>query len=198
MARARVTPLGLEIEGVTQVFNWERSVQQRFAAYAAEGASHIVNIGYGLGFAQEIFEQKRKVQVDLVEVNEYLAHEAKRRSKENMLTVHLGRWEDKLTPLLDNNTTIYFDAFPVGGTFSYSPSEFRFYINPFLKLLAKTTWRSAFFIVFDSCPIIFPISARLKVRRILSLPFHGVVPVAKLTRMSLYEVQKSSAQSLVS
>lgn len=75
-----VTSAGLTVFGVVQVFAWERAFQQRFAYLAANSARRLVNVGYGLGFAQRIFESKVKGDLHLIEMHSGLVEKARARS----------------------------------------------------------------------------------------------------------------------
>jgi hypothetical protein len=183
----QVTSRGLEIDGAIQTFNWERQIQKRFARHAAQGAKSIVNVGYGLGFAHRAFELSG-VRLYLIEANKLVLNRSN--LMHSQATVYLGRWEERLPSLLTSASTIFFDAFPVSKTFSYSPQEFRLYIEPLLELLAGRQWDKAFFVAFDAAPICFRARRTLHVRRVLSAPIGNPKPSPRLARMSLYEAVK--------
>src|ERR1700687_527523 len=126
---AYVTPLGLRIGANTQVFGWERDAQRRFARYACKDATRIVNVGYGLGFAHQIFEAAPKLHVHLIEQNLVVYRRAMQKSSNPSTQFHLGDWEACLPSLLDPGTTVFFDAYPDDRYFSYSARDFSKYLS---------------------------------------------------------------------
>lgn len=189
-SRAYITHEGLKISGAIQVYSWERSIQRRFAQHAARNALTLVNVGYGLGFAQQIFEALPGVPLHLIEVNPFIMETAVRRSRNRLTKFHLGRWEDHLPSLLSANVTLFFDAFPVVRTFSYTAREFQSYLSPLFELLAPEEWSVGFFVAFDKRRIAFRSPSSIKVRRVLSVPLRGPVAGAEVTRASLYSVRR--------
>jgi hypothetical protein len=183
----QITSRGLNIGGMIQTFTWEGGIQRRFALYVARKAKCVVNVGYGLGFAHRAFEQTKGIPLYLIEANKFVL---KRCNRKTATAVYLGKWEHHLPSVLQETSTLFFDAFPIAKSFSYQPQQFRTYIEPLLNFLAEAQWDRAFFIAFDAAPILFRTSGTLSVRRVLSAPIGNPKPFPHLARMSLYEVVK--------
>ena len=161
-----VTPLGLVIGGAVQCFSWERDAQARFAKLAAQGASHVVNIGYGLGYAQEVFERIPSLRVDLIEINPSVMARARRQSRLSTTEFHLAPWQQALPGMNTDSANIFFDAFPIEQIFDYSAESFIRYIEPFLETVSGLAWSECYFIAFDQQEIRFPSPTNMQVNRV--------------------------------
>lgn len=105
--RAYITPRGLSVDGVIQVFSWERTVQRLFARHAWSNAKILVNVGYGLGFSHQIFGAMPHLTLHLIESDPDIMRTALRKNSNRLAQFHLGLWEKHLTELLTTNTTIF-------------------------------------------------------------------------------------------
>jgi hypothetical protein len=187
-----LTNEGLLLDGVIQVYRWERGIQRRFARLAARGARRLINVGYGLGFAQQVFELT-SVPLDVIELNEDVARYARRHMRRGRL--HLGSWERQLPELLARESSVFFDAFPVEPEFDYTARDFQRYIEPFLECLGSHRFRRAYFITFEERPITFKPPATLRVRRAISLALPVRDPCKHVTHASLYAVTPRSRRA---
>jgi hypothetical protein len=191
--RWRVTRMarsGLQIDGTVQVFNWERPVQERFARHAIRDAKSLINVGYGLGFAQRIFEASKLEGVSLIEVDPFVMCIARRRTNDRRITFFRGLWQDNLSKILKSDATLYFDAFPVTRTFQYTAMEFRRYIEPLLYILNQTSWKACYFVAFDRQKIVFQVPKTLRVDRVLSFAVPRSSLFHTISRISLYQVRR--------
>ena len=187
---AHLAPVGLRIGGATQVFQWERPFQERFAHYVSRQATTIVNVGYGLGFAQRIFASKQLERLHLIEGNPFVMSLARRRAEEQGVCLHLGTWQSELPGLCTSTATIYFDAFPVSNAFRYTPIEFRAYIEPLLCLLESKRCQRSYFVAFDKQEIPFRTSKSVRVSRVLTFPLpQSGVDRRQVSRISLYQIK---------
>lgn len=177
---------GLIIGRVIQVYSAERIAQTRFARHVAARATDVVDVGYGLGFAHRLFDSRPGLKLSLVEENEELLRQARRLARSCNTRFVLGRWQDRLLPLLTSRTTIYFDAFPVEKDFDYSRRAFCKYILPLLQHISATTWRECYFVSFDRSPL--PIFSRgnMSVIRVFSLRSRSLDEKVGAKQISLY------------
>jgi len=188
-AKSSVTPSGLVIGGAVQCFPWERRAQARFANLAARDAGHVVNIGYGLGYAHEVFDRTPRLRVDLIEINPSVMARAQRRSCPIKTGFHLSPWQRALPAVSTPAATIFFDAFPVEQSFDYSPASFIRYLNPFLELAHSLPWRACYFIAFDHQEIRFPAPRDMRVNRIARTKLPQAFQRPGLTTISLYQLR---------
>jgi hypothetical protein len=184
-----ITDEGLLLGGVIQVYRWERSIQARFARLAANRARRLINVGYGLGFAQRVFETAA-APLDVIEADEKVTQYAMRHMRRGRL--HVGRWEERLPELLTEEVTVFFDAFPVEPEFAYTVRDFQVYIDPFLRCLGQRPFWKAYFVAFDERPIPFKPPVSLRVRRAASLKLPVRLAWDHVTHASLYAVTRRS------
>lgn len=183
-----ITEHGLVIGGSVQCFSWERNAQERFAKLAASGASHVVNVGYGLGYAQEVFERIPDLRIDLIEINPSVIARARRRSRLSKTCFHLAPWQEALPAVNTSSATIFFDAFPIEQTFDYSAESFIRYIDPFMEVARGLRWHACYFIAFDQRVIGFPSPTNMRVHRIAKAKLPPGFRKPGLTTISLYQI----------
>ena len=185
-----VTNVGLVIDGTVQCYRWEQGAQSQFARAAAKGAKHIVNIGYGLGFAHRIFERMHGVETALIEQNPGVMHRARLRSRSPTTRFVLGRWEDRLNDYASADSTIFFDGFPVERNFDYSPHSFARYLGPFLKKVSQIEWKRCYFIAFDDAPLSLPSVRGFRTRRLEKKALPASSRRIGVSNISLYELKR--------
>lgn len=192
-----ITPRGLVIGGIVQCFPWERNAQECFARLAARGATHVVNIGYGLGYAQEVFEQIPELRVDLIEINPSVMARARRRNRRSKVHFHLAPWQQALPVVSTAAATIFFDAFPIEDTFDYSAESFIRYIDPFLELARGLHWHACYFIAFDQQEIRFPWPKNMQVNRVATIRLPQGFRKPGLTTISLYQLSHGTVNDSI-
>jgi hypothetical protein len=185
------TPFGLKIAGTIQVFTWERDAQRIFAKYARKDAIRMVNVGYGLGFAHQLFDAMPRLTLHLIECNLSIMRTARIKSQNRSTQFHQGSWETCLPALLDANTTVFFDAYPDNPRFRYTASDFAEYLAPLFKLLATNTYSKCFFVAAEFHPSAFRPISPIKVSRVISFPVARPLGSSRRSRISLYEAKNS-------
>jgi hypothetical protein len=178
------TPKGLLVGGRYQVLTSERAAQRLFAGYACRDRVRAINVGYGLGYANDIFAARSRELHIIDNQPEVLAS----LKAAGHLHVHLSDWEDCLPRLADRNSVIFFDAFPKAMQFDYSDRAYRAYLRPLLHALQSMSYRKCYFVTLARCPPTFPGYRRLTIRRALSRMAKAPVGRSENWKLSLFEV----------
>lgn len=188
--RGVITSVGLVIEGAVQCFHWERQAQSRYASMAAKRAKHIVNIGYGLGFAHSVFESVVGIETALIEHNPWVMSHARSRSRSSATRFVLGSWEDRLKECASPDSTIFFDGFPIERDFDYRPISFARYLSPFFEEVRQIEWERCYFVAFDEAPLNLPQVRGCRSRRLARMNLPTSSRRTGVTNISLYELKR--------
>src|SRR5579862_1109961 len=128
---------GLQVAGITNVFHFERRIQEFAAGYLVDRATKIVEIGYGLGFSAKIFLTADLASYTLVEANAGIARRAFRRGipPSSIQTISWQSWLQRSKSLKCDG--IYYDCFPALTNFRYQATQLDRYLSHFFSALTQ-------------------------------------------------------------
>lgn len=128
-----VSEKGLENKGETQVFRWEKVVQEAFVSQITRSDSRVLNIGLGAGYAHDAF-LKKAAYLRTIENDPHIINRYRRFNRKNCNDAILTNdwWKMRRDPVLSEFDTVYFDAIEVKTGFTYKKSN---YVNDLKKCL---------------------------------------------------------------
>jgi hypothetical protein len=134
-----VSGVGLQVANHTNIYHFERRIQEFAASYLIERANRIIEIGYGLGFSAKIFLGAHLATYQLIEVNAGVARRAWRRGiPPSSIQTTSWQWWLERARLLEYNG-IYFDCFPLQRNFRYEGVQLDQYIRELTAILIAKT-----------------------------------------------------------
>lgn len=105
----------LKIHGQAVMEDWQHDLMRRLAEIAASNGGHVLEVGFGLGFAASVIQERRVKSHTVVECNPSVAErfqQWRRAYPDRDIRLVLGRWQD-LLDRLEIYDGILFDTYPL-------------------------------------------------------------------------------------